>query len=93
MILTFSVDKDQAQQLVDLYNRLTGEKRVLIEAGKRYKRQDGKISGEIAAYNNNAYEYIDLDNDITYTCLGEFYPGGQDDWDLIEEYKEEGDNK
>lgn len=85
MILNFSVDKDQAQQLVDLYNRLTGEKKILIEAGKRYKRLDGKISGEIVAYDGDVYKYKDLDSNVSYTDLGEFKPGETDDWDLIEE--------
>lgn len=85
MILTFSVDKDQAQQLVDLYNRLTGEKKILIEAGKRYRRRDGKISGEIVAKDGDSYKYKDLDNHINYTCLGELYSWRTDEWDLIEE--------
>ena len=93
MILTFSVDKDQAQPLVDLYNRLTGENKILIEAGKRYRRRDGKISGEIVAYGGEFFHYQDSDNQVKYTHLGEINKGEQDEWDLIEEYKEEGGNK
>jgi len=85
MILTFSVDAEQAKALVECYNVLTGEKKLLIEAGKRYRRRDGKISGEIVAYSGDFYKYKDLDNHINYTCLGEFYPSKQDEWDLIEE--------
>jgi hypothetical protein len=87
MILNFSVDKDQAQQLVDLYNRLTGEKKILIEAGKRYRRRDGKISGEIEKSDKDGYPYQfeDSDNYCTYTAIGELIAGVSDNWDLIEE--------
>ena len=85
MILTFSVDAEQAKALVECYNILTGEKKILIEAGKRYRRRDGKISGEIVTYDGDAYKYKDLDSNVKYTELGEYRPGKTDDWDLIEE--------
>jgi hypothetical protein len=85
MILTFSVDAEQAKALVECYNVLTGEKKILIKAGKRYRRRDGKVTGEIIAYNGDFYRYQDSENQTKYTHLGEFYPGEQDDWDLIEE--------
>ena len=87
MILTFSVDKDQAQQLVDLYNKLTGESRILIKAGKRYRRRDGKISGVIekSKKDERLYEFEDSNNYCSYTAIGELIAGVSDDWDLIEE--------
>jgi hypothetical protein len=85
MILTFNVDAEQAKALVECYNVLTGEKKILIEAGKRYRRRDGEISGEIVAYDGDTYKYKDLDSNVKYTELGEYRPGETDDWDLIEE--------
>jgi hypothetical protein len=85
MILTFNVDAEQAKALVECYNVLTGEKRILIEAGKRYRRRDGKVSGEIVDCNSALYRYKDLDTNVKYTELGEFNRGKQDEWDLIEE--------
>jgi len=85
MILTFSVDAEQAKALAECYNVLTGEKKILIEAGKRYRRRDGEISGEIVAYYGEYYPYKDLATNVKYTKLGEYRPGETDDWDLIEE--------
>lgn len=85
MILTFSVDAEQAKALVECYNVLTGDKKILIEAGKRYRRRDGKISGEIVKYDGDAYRYEDSDNQVKYTHLGEFRPSETDEWDFIEE--------
>lgn len=87
MILTFSVDAEQAKALVECYNVLTGEKKILIEAGKRYRRRDGKISGEIEKSDKDGYPYQfeDSDNYCTYTAIGELIAGASDSWDLIEE--------
>jgi hypothetical protein len=87
MILTFSVDAEQAKALVECYNVLTGEKKIIIEAGKRYRRRDGKVSGKIEKSKKDRYpyEFEDSDNYGTYTAIGELFTGVSDEWDLIEE--------
>jgi hypothetical protein len=87
MILTFNVDAEQAKALVECYNVLTGDKKILIQAGKRYRRRDGKISGVIekSKKDERLYEFEDGNNYCYYTAIGELIAGLSDDWDLIEE--------
>jgi len=59
-----------------------------IEAGKRYRRRDGVISGVIAHYVKPSASYIFVDHDwgYSYTEKGEHDEGQEAPVDLIEEY-------
>lgn len=58
-----------------------------IEAGKRYVRRDGKISGVIKVHNNEFYPRFDPRYFIHYTENGMYWKDGKDSrYDLIAEY-------
>lgn len=60
-----------------------------IEAGKRYIRRDGNITGALQFDDSLCvvYNYYDPSNNETYSVNGNWNEGSRDPKDLIEEYK------
>lgn len=60
-----------------------------IEAGKRYVRRDGSVSGLIGSRDSVDYPFKDIESGHTLTIGGNVYRGGsQHDYDLVAEYIE-----
>lgn len=57
-----------------------------IEAGKRYVRRDGEISGVISAQRNIAYPFLDTEANASYSASGSYSIRVRHPWDLIREY-------
>lgn len=61
-----------------------------IEAGKRYVRRDGNISGPMKRRNSERYPWLDWDSDAVYTKEGKYRADGEiTDFDLIALYEDE----
>ena len=61
---------------------------MIIEAGKRYVRRDGKVSGKIITRISDAYPFFDPQRVVTYSAIGKTVSGMEIGPDLITEYKE-----
>lgn len=59
-----------------------------VQAGKRYRRRDGQISGVIEIYSESFYPAHDPINKITYSVMGRYVHDTESDIDLVAEYLE-----
>ena len=61
-----------------------------LEAGKRYVRRDGKVTGELIDYYEVNYPFCDPHSDETYTLTGSLFNWDEETpEDIVKEYNEE----
>ncbi len=62
---------------------------IQIQAGKRYVKRNGEISGVIEDHDHEEYPFIDSENERSYAADGYYYHREKEDEDdLVSEYPE-----
>lgn len=59
-----------------------------IEAGKRYVRRDGLVTGALVAVRGPIFPFLDPTHDEAYDSQGRWIGDFPDHHDLVEEYHE-----